>query len=63
MSREKAIICTALLAIVLIILIFIVAFAEEVNGVSIYTFVTSCITGSWLAEKVFYFYDWLRKKR
>lgn len=61
MSRVKAIICSTLLMIVMFILLFATIFIKGTHDISLYYVVVSGITGMWIADKVVYFYKWLRK--
>ena len=61
MSRGKAIICSALLMIVMFALLFATIFVRGAYDISLYYVVVSGISGMWIADKVVYFYKWLRK--
>ena len=61
MSRGKAIICSALLMIVMFALLFATIFVRGVHDISLYYVIVSGISGMWIADKVVYFYKWLRK--
>ena len=61
MSRGKAIICSALLMIVMFTLLFATIFVRGAYDISLYYVVVSGISGMWIADKVVYFYKWLRK--
>ena len=61
MSRGKAIICSALLMIVMFTLLFATIFVRGSHDISLYYVVVSGISGMWIADKVVYFYKWLRK--
>ena len=61
MSRVKAIICSALLMIVMFALLFVTIFVRGTHDISLYYIVVSGISGLWISDKVVYFYKWLRK--
>lgn len=61
MSRGKAIICSALLMIVMFALLFATIFVKGAHDISLYYVVVSGVSGMWIADKVVYFYKWLRK--
>ena len=61
MSRGKAIICSALLMIVMFALLFATIFVRGAYDISLYYVIVSGISGMWIADKVVYFYKWLRK--
>ena len=61
MSRGKAIICSALLMIVMFALLFATIFVRGTHDISLYYIVVSGISGLWISDKVVYFYKWLRK--
>ena len=61
MSRGKAIICSALLMIVMFTLLFATIFVRGAHDISLYHVIVSGISGMWIADKVVYFYKWLRK--
>lgn len=61
MSRGKAIICSALLMIVMFALLFATIFVRGAHDVSLYYVVVSGITGMWISDKIVDFYKWLRK--
>lgn len=60
MNKWKAIICSALLMIVIFVLLFATIFFRD-DDMSLYYVVTSFISGMWIANKVNDFYNWLRK--
>ena len=61
MSRGKAIICSALLMIVMFALLFATIFVRGAHDISLYYVVVSGITGMWISNKTVDFYKWLRK--
>ena len=61
MSKVKAIICAALLMIVMFILLFATIFVRGAHDISLYYVVVSGITGMWISDKTVDFYKWLRK--
>ena len=61
MSKVKAIICSALLMIVMFILLFATIFVRGAHDISLYYVVVSGITGMWISDKTVDFYKWLRK--
>jgi hypothetical protein len=61
MSKVKAIICSALLMIVMFILLFATIFVRGAHDISLYYVVVSGITGMWISDKAVDFYEWLRK--
>lgn len=60
MSKTKAFICSVLLMVVILTLLIVFVFIES-NGFSLYRFVTSWITGVYIADKTIDFYFWLQK--
>ena len=62
MSKVKAIICSALLMIVMFILLFATIFVRGAHDISLYYVVVSGITGMWISDKTVDFYKWLRKR-
>ena len=60
-SKVKAIICSALLMIVMFILLFATIFVRGAHDISLYYVVVSGITGMWISDKTVDFYKWLRK--
>ena len=62
MSRGKAIICSALLMIVMFTLLFATIFIKGAHDISLYYVVVSGITGMWISDKTVDFYKWLRKR-
>jgi hypothetical protein len=61
LSKVKAIICSALLMIVMFILLFATIFVRGAHDISLYYVVVSGITGMWISDKTVDFYKWLRK--
>lgn len=61
MNKKKAIICTLLFAVVLIVGILGSYFVQK-NGISLGRHLSSCITGIWMAECIGKFYNWVRKE-
>ena len=61
MSRGKAIICSALLMIVMFALLFATIFVRGAHDISLYYVIVSGISGMWIADKVIYFYKWYQE--
>ena len=61
MSRGKAIICSALLMIVMFALLFATIFVRGAHDISLYYVIVSGISGMWISDKTVDFYKWLRK--
>lgn len=63
MSKKKAIICTVLYAIVLVVLLTVSFFIKNNEyGISLYQLITGMIANSWLGCSVGKFYEWLLKE-
>ena len=50
-----------LLMIVIFALLFATIFVRGAHDISLYYVIVSGISGMWIADKVVYFYKWLRK--
>ena len=59
MSKKKAIVCTILLTIVVLIITFAICIIE-IEGIYLSRIIFSLLAGSWMGEKIFEFYKWLR---
>lgn len=63
MSKKKAVVCTILYAIVIIVVSTASLFIKSpVNGISLYQLIVSMIGSMWLGNSVVKFYEWLRKQ-
>ena len=63
MSKKKAVVCTILYVIVIIVVSTASLFIKSpVNGISLYQLIVSMIGSMWLGNSVVKFYEWLRKQ-
>lgn len=66
MSKKKAKVCTILFVIVVYGLLFLSCFlrfnGDNPSNPSLFNIITAFISGSWLAEKIYAFYEWLLEK-
>lgn len=62
MSKTKAIICTVLLMIVVLILLVATINIEGVYGINLFDWLTAIMAGCWLSDRTEDFYKWLQKK-
>ena len=63
MSKKKAIICTILYTIVLVVLLTASFFIKNNEyGISLYQIITGVIANAWLGCSVEKFYKWLLKE-
>ena len=61
MSKVKAIICAALLYIVIFTLLIVAICVDGAYGINLFHLITSLVAGMYIGEKCFEFYKWLRK--
>ena len=62
MSKNKAIVCTILMIIVVFVVLTVSHFiSNEELGINLYGIITSCITYLWVYEFLKKFYEWLIK--
>lgn len=63
MSKNKAIVCTVLYAIVLVVSLIASFFIKNnAYGISLYQIITGMIANAWLGCSVEKFYKWLLKE-
>lgn len=63
MSKKKAILCTALYTIVLVVALTAAFFIKsDITGISLYQLIMSMIANAWLGCSVEKFYKWLLKE-
>jgi zinc transporter ZupT len=63
MSKKKAILCTVLYAIVLVVALTVAFFIKsDVTGISLYQLVMNVIANAWIGCSVDKFYRWLLKE-
>lgn len=61
MSKIKAIMCTALLYVVILALLIVTLCVDGVYEINLFHFISSFIVGMYIGDKCFEFYKWLRK--
>lgn len=63
MSKKKAILCTVLYAIVLVVVLTVAFFVKsDTNGISLYQLMMNVIANAWIGCSVGKFYKWLLKE-
>lgn len=64
MSNKKAIICTIMLFICMVISLFVstVVIRSDNGEVRLVDFIYPAVTGMWMGDKTMQFYHWLRKE-
>ena len=62
MSEKKAIICTILLSVVVWAIMFATCLIE-IEGIYLSRMIFSILAGSWIGERTFDFYKWLRRDK
>ena len=61
MSKVKAIICTALLYIVIFTLLIVAICVDGAYGINLFHFIMFLVAGMYIGDRCFEFYEWLRK--
>lgn len=63
MSKKKAILCTVLYAIVLVVSLTVAFFIKsDITGISLYQLIMNVIANAWIGCSVGKFYKWLLKE-
>lgn len=63
MSKKKAILCTVLYVIVLVVVLTVAFFIKsDTTGISLYQLIMNVIANAWIGCSVDKFYKWLLKE-